>query len=130
MIRYLSLQEIVFLHAEIISRSGGVLGIRYRGGLESALAQPQMSFQGQELYPTLADKAAALGHALIQNHPFLDGNKRIGQAAIEVFLVLNGSEITASVDEQEETIFGVAKGLVSRSELSQWLAERITALNS
>ncbi|HEV8588934.1 MAG TPA: type II toxin-antitoxin system death-on-curing family toxin [Pyrinomonadaceae bacterium] len=127
MIRYLSLQEIIFLHAEIISRSGGVLGIRYRGGLESAAAQPQMSFDGKELYPTLADKAAALGHALIQNHPFLDGNKRIGQAAIEVFLVLNGYEVNASVDEQERIIFDVASGSISRLKLSDWLAARITA---
>lgn len=128
MIRYLSLQDVIFLHAEIISRSGGVLGITYRPGLESALAQPQMSFEGEELYPTLADKAAALGHALIQNHPFLDGNKRIGQAAMEVFLVLNGHEITASVDEQEQVIFDVAKNSLSRSELGRWLTERITTL--
>src|SRR4051794_1376508 len=124
MIRYLSLPEIIFLHAEIISRSGGGLGIRYRGGLESALAQPKMTFEGQKLYPALADKAAALGHALIQNHAFLDGNKRIGQAAIEVFLVLNGYEINASVDEQERVIFGVATGSMSRSQLRGWLAER------
>ena len=69
--------------------------------LESALAQPQMTFGGEDLYPTLVDKAAALGYALIKNHPFLDGNKRTGHAAMEVFLVLNGYEIHADVEEQE-----------------------------
>src|SRR5690349_21044854 len=106
--RYLSLEEIIVLHSEIITRSGGMLGVRDRGGLESAVAQPKMTFSGNELYTTITDKAAALGHALIQNHAFLDGNKRIGHAAMEVFLLLNGYEINASVDEQERAILGVA----------------------
>ena len=67
------------------------------------------------------DKAAALGFSLIQNHPFVDGNKRIGHAAMETFLVLNGFEINASVDEQEEIIIKVASGNMSRNELADWL---------
>lgn len=81
--------------------------------MESAVAQPEASFGGEELYPDLA----ALGHALIQNHPFVDGNKRIGHAAMEVFLLLNGHEIDASVDEQEQIIIEVASGKVPRIEL-------------
>ncbi len=80
-----------------------------------------MTFGGQDLYPTIADKAAALGHSLIQNHPFVDGNKRVGHAAMEVFLVLNGYEISASVDEQEEIILSVASGQMSRAELANGL---------
>ena len=77
------------------------------------------------LYPSLAEKAAALGFALIQGHPFIDGNKRIGHAAIEVFLVLNGFELLESVDEQEQTILAVASGALGREALVQWLATRM-----
>lgn len=102
MIRFLTLVEVVELHRQIIGQSGGALGIRDRGALESALAQPRMTFGGEDLYPTLVDKAAAIGFSLVMNHPFIDGNKRIGHAAMEVFLVMNGYEIDASVDEQGE----------------------------
>jgi len=130
MMRYLSLEEIIALHAEVIFRSGGILGIRDRGGLESAVAQPQMTFDGRDLYPSLSEKAAALGHGLIQNHPFLDGNKRIGHAAMEVFLVLNSCEIESLVDEQEEIILAVASSRMSRSELGEWLARKLIATSS
>lgn len=79
--RYLSVPEIIALHAEVIALSGGILGIRDRGALETAVAQPEMTFGGNDLYPTVTDKAAAPGHSLIANHPFLDGNKRVGHAA-------------------------------------------------
>ena len=127
MMRYLSFEEVIALHAEVIFRSGGILGIRDRGGLESAVAQPRMTFDGHDLYPSISEKAAALGHGLIQNHPFLDGNKRIGHAAIEVFLVLNGYEIESLVDEQERIIIAVASGSMSRSELGEWLAQNLVA---
>ena len=68
-------------------------------------------------------RRVGLGHSLIQNHPFVDGNKRVGHGAMEVFLLLNGHEIEASVDEQEQIIIGVASGKVSRMELSEWLHE-------
>ena len=83
--RYLSLQEVISLHSFLISQSGGSSGLRDRGALESAVAQPEASFGGEDLYPSLASKAAALGHSLIQNHPFVDGNKRVAHAAMEVF---------------------------------------------
>lgn len=75
--RYLSLQEVISLHCLLIAQSGGSSGLRDRGALESAVAQPEAGFGGEELYPDLASKAAALGHSLIQNHPFVDGNKRV-----------------------------------------------------
>src|SRR6266571_3420897 len=101
MIHYLTVEEVLELHRMALEQSGGLGGVRDLGGLESALAQPQMTFGGQELYPSLAEKAAALGFSLICNHPFADGNKRVGHAAMETFLVLNGYELTAGVDEQE-----------------------------
>ena len=123
--RYLSLQEVLSLHSLLIAQSGGSSGLRDRGALESAVAQPEASFGGQDLYPDLASKAAALGHSLIQNHPFVDGNKRVGHGAMEVFLLLNGYEIDASTDEQEIIIIDVARGEVSRIELSAWISKHI-----
>ena len=119
--RYLTLEEIVSLHAKLIAQSGGIPGLRDRGALESAVAQPEMSFGGEDLYPTIAEKAATLGHSLIQNHCFMDGNKRVGHAAIEVFLVLNGYEIEAPIDEQEQVVLSVASGQMDRVALGKWL---------
>jgi death-on-curing protein len=123
--RYLSLQEVISLHSLLIAQSGGSSGLRDRGALESAVAQPEASFGGEELYPDLASKAAALGHSLIQNHPFVDGNKRVGHAAMEVFLFVNGHEIAASIDEQEHIIISVASGKMARIELGEWLREHL-----
>jgi death-on-curing protein len=105
----------------VLRQTGGLEGVRDLGGLESAVAQPQMTFDGQDLYPCLPTKAAALGFSLIRNHPFVDGNKRIGHLAMEMFLVLNGHELDAGVDEQERIILGLAAGEVSREEFAGWV---------
>jgi death-on-curing protein len=110
-----------------MAQSGGAEGLMPLSALESALAQPQMTFGGEDLYPTLVDKAAALGYALIKNHPFLDGNKRTGHAAMEVFLVLNGYEIRTTVDEQEHVILQVAASEIDREEFTAWLRSHIVA---
>jgi death-on-curing protein len=101
----LTLEQILILQKRVIEQSGGAAGIRDKGILESALAQPSMSYGGQDLYPTLIEKVAALGFSLINNHPFVDGNKRIGHAAIEVTLLMNGYEIQADVDTQETVAY-------------------------
>lgn len=119
--RFLTLAEVLRLHTDLIAGSGGGSGVRDLPRVESALAQPMATFDGSDLYPTLHDKAAALGYALIQGHPFIDGNKRIGHAAMEVFLILNGYQILADVDVQERTILAVASGEMARSELRDWL---------
>jgi death-on-curing protein len=77
------------------------------------------------LHATLVDKAAALGFSLVANHPFVDGNKRIGHAAMEVFLWLNGFEIHASVSEQEEMMLGIADGTLDREHLARWLVKHV-----
>ncbi len=116
---------VIHLHRQIIERTGGIHGIRDQGALESALAQPWQTFDGCDLYPTPVEKAAALGFSLIQNHPFLDGNKRIGHATMEVLLVVYGLEIEASVDEQEACILDVAAGITGRVALTEWLHAHI-----
>ena len=118
--RYLTLHEVLAIYRRIMQTSGGAAGISNLHGLEAALAQPCMTFDGIDLYPTI-EKAAALGFSLIANHPFLDGNKRIGHAVMEVFLVLNGFEIDASVDEQEGIILQVASGKSDREVFTEWL---------
>ena len=123
--RYLTLGEVLELHRHIIESWGGAEGILDLRALESAVAQPRMSFGGSDLYPDVAAKAVALCFSLIRNHPFADGNKRVGHAAMETFLVLNGYEIGASVDEQERVILAVASGDLSRDGLVEWLREHI-----
>lgn len=124
----LTLFQILELHQNLIAESGGASGIRDFGAFESALAQPEMTFGGQNLYPTLAEKAAALAYSLVMNHPFVDGNKRVAHAAMEIFLVLNGYEIDASVDEQEELFLNLASGKIKRQELVEWLEKKIVSL--
>jgi death-on-curing protein len=121
MIRYLSLVDVLTLHRRIIEQSGGGLGIRNLGLLESAIAQPKMTFNTEDLYPKLVDKAAALGFSIIMNYPFIDGNKRTGHAATETFLVLNGVNITASVDNQERLVLAIASSELGREEFVEWL---------
>ena len=106
--RYLSLAEVLVLHERIIAQSGGAAGLRDLASLESTVAQPRATFDGADLYPSLAEKAAALGHSLVSNHPFLDGNKRVGHAALETFLVINSSELAATLDEGERLFLALA----------------------
>jgi death-on-curing protein len=84
-----------------------------------------MTFGGQDLYPDLATKAAALGFSLIQNHPFLDGNKRVGHAALDTFLLLNGHELANPVDEAERVVLGVAVGTLDREGFTNWVRRAI-----
>lgn len=123
--RYLTLAEVVELHKLVLRAAGGAPGVRSLAGLESALAQPKATFESRDLYPTLMEKAAALGFSLIQNHAFVDGNKRVAHAAMETFLVLNGNEIVATTDEQERLILDLASGQVSRESLVAWLRRNV-----
>jgi death-on-curing protein len=111
----------------VIASSGGASGVRDLAALESAVAQPKMTVGGQEAYPTLIEKAAALCFSLCSNHPFVDGNKRVAHAAAEVTLMLNGFQIKCGVDEQERVMLGLAEGAVSREEFLSWLQAHVRA---
>ena len=113
--------QVLALHEMIVNETGGSHGLRDAGALDSALSQPQMTFGGQDLYPTLAEKAAALGFSLIANHPFVDGNKRIGIGAMILFLRANGQDISAKVDERERVVLAVAAGEMEREAWTQWV---------
>ena len=128
--RYLTLNEVLELHRRIIELCGGSIGMLDLGALESALAQPRTTFGGVELYPTIVEKTSALGFSLIKNHPFVDGNKRTGHAAMETYLILNGFEIDASVDEQQKVILQVASGKFEREVFTLWLRSHIVGKKS
>jgi len=124
--RCLTVHEGLVIHSRIMGRSSGAMGILTLAGLESALAQPRTTFGGRDLYPTIVEKAAALGFSLIRNHPFLDGNKRTGHATMETFLVLNGIEISATEDEQFSVILRIASGDMNRDDFTEWLEGNVT----
>jgi death on curing protein len=126
--RHLTVDEVVALHGLVAEYSGGARGLRDPHGLESAVAQPQQSFGGVDLYATLAEKAAALCFSLVGNHPFVDGNKRIGHAAMEALLIRNGHELVAPVDEAEDVILRLAAGNVPRDEFTNWVAAHVVPL--
>lgn len=123
--RYLTLPEVLEIHRRILAQSGGAPGVRDLGAVESAVAQPAMTFGGKDLYPTIAGKASAICFSLVMNHPFVDGNKRVGHAAMETFLVLNGYELRADVDDAERTILHLAAGQLIRDALVDWVTTRV-----
>jgi len=127
--KFPSIFQILEVHQRLLEESGGTFGVRDYGALESALAQPEMTFGGEDLYPTVIEKAGALAYSLCMNHPFVDGNKRVAHAAMEIFLVLNGFEINASVDEQEKLFLELASGKVKRDELVDWLRRNVVPLS-
>jgi death-on-curing protein len=122
---YLSLAQVFAWHEDLVDAFGGVAAVRDRGALESALARPAMTFGGEDLYPDVAAKAAALMHSLVLNHPFIDGNKRAGIAAAEFFIEQNSHQLVASDVELEELTLAVAEGKVEVEALTIWLRQRL-----
>ena len=93
--------------------------------LESAVARPAMTFGGDDLYPDAAAKASSLMHSLVMNHAFVDGNKRVGAAAAELFLELNGFRVAASDRDLEEVTLSVARGEIDAESLAIWFRQRV-----
>ena len=114
-------KRILKLHGDLIKIFGGIDGIRDENLLDSAIETPFQTFGGEDLYLTLIEKAALLGYGLIKNHPFLDGNKRIGTHAMLTFLDINGAEIEFDEDELIKMIFNVADNSITYEEFLNWL---------
>jgi death-on-curing protein len=127
--RYLSADQIYFIHARAIEKFGGFHGTRDCGLVESAAARPGMTFLGQDLYQGITVKAAVLCHSLCINHPFIDGNKRTAFACMDIFLQMNGLIITADDDEAEETMLKLISGKIDEKGLSNWLASNTAELD-
>lgn len=118
---FLSLEQILAIHHDQISNYGGSHGIRDLSLLESAVHRLQVSFMGEDLYPNIFDKAAALIHSLVLNHPFIDGNKRTGTIAGAGFLHFNGWDLKVSQKEIEEISLNVESKKWDIGTLSKWL---------
>jgi len=125
MIRYLTIDEVLYLQRELVDITGGSHGIRDMNAVDSAVAQPQQTMFGEDLYPTLAEKAAALGYSLVANHGFVDGNKRVGYASMRTFLDLNGYRLSGTIDEKESIVLAVAAGTMDRAALASWVEEHL-----
>jgi death-on-curing protein len=117
---YLTPEQVLFIHARLISETGGAHGVRDVGLLESAVARPQATFEGRLLYPDVFTLAAALMDSLVNYHPFVDGNKRTGITAAGLFLRLNGFKLTASQADVESITLRVATKDLGIEELAGW----------
>jgi death on curing protein len=122
---FLSIEQVVELHEDLIRLYGGLGGVRDAGLLESAIAMPQAAFGGEYLHQTVAEMAAAYLFHLCLNHPFHDGNKRIAFATAGIFLGLNGFVIDAAPEEEYDITIAVASGSCSKEQLTKFLAEHI-----
>jgi death on curing protein len=122
--KWLTVKKVLEIHERSLEESGGDPGVRDQRMLESAVAQPRASFDGKDLYPGIADKAAALAFSLVMNHPFVDGNKRTGYAAMMMFLGRNGHTIITTIDERESIFVSLAAGNLAREQFLAWVRAR------
>lgn len=116
-----SLEEVIVIHEQTIVQHGGLSGIRDKASLEACLAQPFQTFDNHELYPTVVDKASRFAFGVIRNHPFLDGNKRVGTALLGVYLRANGYIFKPQPDELLKVILSVASGVYDYDDLRLWV---------
>lgn len=124
-IKFLSKKVILYFHGELNNRYGGSPELRDEGLLDSALAQPCQTIDGQYLHRDILEMAAAYGFHLCKNHPFADGNKRIALVAMDTFLQLNGLELLAGEKETYIMMLQLAAGELTKQELIQWLKEHV-----
>ena len=122
-IYFLSLDEVLAIHHEEVQKFGGHHGIRDFNLLDSAVHRPQTSFMGEDLYPTLFDKAASLLHSILMNHAFIDANKRTAIVSTARFLYLNSYKITMEQKEVVEFALKVESKQMNLSQISKWLKE-------
>lgn len=123
--KILSKRQILLLHSALIAQTGGLDGVRDEGLLDSAINAPFQTFAEQDLYPTVLEKAARLGFGLISNHPFLDGNKRIGTHAMLSFLGVNQIFLCYTDDELISVILQVASGTLDYNGLLDWMKNHV-----
>lgn len=121
---FLDISQVLRTHLSLIERYGGAEGVRDAGLLHSAVAMPQASFGGEFLHKDLFEMAAAYLYHLVQNHPFVDGNKRTGAAAAIIFLAMNGVEIEADEEGLVDLTLAVARGEVGKSEIAEFFRQR------
>ncbi len=126
---WLTKEQLIFLHSDLINTSGGLDDVRDEGMIESAIAAPFITFDSKEMFPSVIEKATRLAYGLVQNHPFIDGNKRIGAHALLVCLALNNIYLEYEQSELAATFLKLAAGNSSYQELLIWVTEHIMKTN-
>ena len=121
MTQYLTAEQVLFIHSRVIAETGGEFGVRDLNVLQSAVERSKATFDGKELYPNIFSKAAALLESLVNNHPFLDGNKRTGITAVGVFLKMNGWNLVADNQQVSQFVLKVAQSEVNHKGITDWL---------
>ena len=125
----ISVSEAIYIHDILIERFGGSTGIRDVGLLESALARPFQTFNGVDLYPESIEKAAALIESILNNHPFVDGNKRIGYVIMRLFIIECGKDINANQNEKYDFVIRIASGELDFNGICDWIRTYIKEKN-
>ena len=121
----ISIKEVEEIHKKLIETFGGSHGIRELSALDSALARPFQTFDGEELYPTPVSKAASLIESILMNHPFIDGNKRTGYVLMRMLLIYHDLDIKSSQDEKYEFVLDIASGRSNLPEIIDWLNNHV-----
>jgi death on curing protein len=127
-VHFIPKEVVLTIHADLLQRYGGEPGIRDTGLLDSALAQPRMTFGSKYVHKTLFDKAAAYGFHVCKNHPFVDGNKRVAFVLMDIFLQKNGWEIESSEEDAFSMMMMLASGKFTKAQLSSWLKKHSSKL--
>jgi len=127
-LKYLTRRQVLTIHQRAIERFGGTLGIRDEHLLDSAIQRPRATFEQKDLYPDLFTKAAALGHSLILNHPFIDGNKRTAYQSMRAFLKINGADVTAAADEIVAFALDIEAKNLEVEDIANWLRAHVKKL--
>jgi death-on-curing protein len=127
-IHFIPNDVVLIIHTDLLQRYGGEPGLRDLKLLDSALAQPRMTFGGKYTHKTLFDKAAAYGFHVCKNHPFVDGNKRVAFVLMDIFLQKNSREIVSSEEEAYRMMMDLASGKLTKARLSSWLKKHSSKL--
>lgn len=122
---WMTADDVIAIHSVVIKRSGGTDGLRDRSILESAIAAPMQTFDGEDLYPTVIEKISRLGYGLAANHAFFDGNKRIGAMVTQLMLKWNEYELWLNPGELSDLFIAIAAGSKTESDLLQWIKAHI-----
>ena len=121
MIKYLTVDQVIGFHDDLLDQFGGLRGIRDKNLLHSALEAPKMAFGGSDMYLSVYDQAAAYLYHITKNHPFNDGNKRTAFVATLAFLKVNQARISFTISDLEEIVVEVANGTVTKTELAAFI---------
>lgn len=121
----MSVEDVISIHKILIDRFGGSPGIRDKGALEAAINRSYATFDGKELYKSIEEKAAATIESLLINHPFIDGNKRIGYTLMRLMLLNEKKDIEANEQDKYEFVINIASGRIKYEEVLKWIQKRI-----